>query len=245
MRIAHVSTASIALLLVLCGPAARGGVGIESVTPGQGVPDRETTLTVDGSSFAPGSRVSLLDGGPLLAATIPIADSQAMALRGTLLYVAAGTSLSVVDVASPATPVTLGTVDLGLYPTFLVADGDRLYLGRGYDGVVVFDLADPLHPLRRGSAPVNGYLLAGAISGPWLHVAANDSGFATLDVSDPDHPFVAGTLALPTGYAEAVARLDATHVLVAFAGYGLVVLDVSAPGGPRSKRRCPAPASPT
>lgn len=213
-------------------PAAPGmaasSLAVDAVTPAQGVPDVDVGLTITGSGFEPGTRVSLLQGGPYVAATIPVSDPSSMVLHGHVLYAGADAGVIAVDVTDPSAPVVVGPIITSTpWPSEMALAGDDVLYVTTYRSLSVFDATDPLHPVRRATLPLPGFSHRMIADGKRLYIAQGVDGLAVFDIANPYAPYLVGTLPC---IARDLARLDASHVLVAPAGTprAILVVDVAA-----------------
>jgi len=146
-------------------------------------------------------------------------------------------ALQVFDVADPADPTLLGTLDFDGVPHSLRVHGDVVYVGSGgVDGLLVIDVADPQAPSLIKTFPgthsfldIEGNLLA----------ADNGDGMGQyrmelFDITDPNSPVLVGEVETPPGLVRAVA-LDSTTAFLTIAGVVhdmVAIVDVVDPTNP-------------
>lgn len=150
--------------------------------------------------------------GVHVAASLP-PEARYLAAHGDHLYLS---SLHVVDVATPGSPVDLGAFagPDGVVKDLAVADG---YLFAAFTpgafgtfgGLAVFDLAAPGAPVLAGTVPLPGLATALAAGSGRAYVRTDDGYVHIIDVSDPAAPQVLGSLG-----AGAVTAFDATGDIV-------------------------------
>jgi hypothetical protein len=165
--------------------------------------------------------------GPLVAAPY----MPAVALQGTLAYVAERAQLHIADLADPAKPVVIGSAELLPPPVTDVAVlGDHAYLANGRGGLRVMNVADRTAPREVATfadpAPIkavaahDGFLLASA-----------ERCLVVLDVSDPARPREVATYDTDF-FAPAVATAGKLGCITVGDG-SLEVLDLSEPAAPQ------------
>ncbi|MDJ0867497.1 MAG: Ig-like domain-containing protein, partial [Myxococcota bacterium] len=156
-----------------------------------------------------------------------------LALDGDRLY-AFGSSLSVVDLRFPNSPVVLasGIATPGEPSGLAVADGIAV-LAAGSAGLRVLDVSDPSDPIEIGAFEPGGPGLAEhvVLLDGYALVAWGEAGLRVLDVRDPTQPRLAGELG-EVGLAPVhVSRIGSTAVLSD--GARIVWVDVTEPETPR------------
>ncbi|MEO2199351.1 MAG: hypothetical protein ABGY72_25140 [bacterium] len=151
---------------------------------------------------------------------------------GSLAVTADGNTLKVLDLSTPESPVTRGTLTLTDRIWDLVVDHDRAYVANGFVGFVVVDLADPDAPTVRGSYEVvsQGQTVSIALADNVVLTTNNQTGLNAFDVSDPTSPRLL-TSWLTGGYSRDVAGMG-TLGLVADQPDGLHVVNLSDPSNP-------------
>jgi hypothetical protein len=153
-------------------------------------------------------------------------------VSGTIAYVAAGSTLSVVDVGDPSVPKPRGTLKLPAAATAMAVSGSTVYLALGLDGVVVVDAGSPEKPVLVGSHKTRGETLRIAASGSRLVVSDRMAGAVILDVSDRTKPVSRGSY-YTDGYTRDVALADSTAYIVDSSNDFLVV-DIARSNGPEA-----------
>jgi len=104
------------------------------------------------------------------------------------VYVAYGTAgLRIIDVATPANPILLGTYDSPGEALGVVAVGDFAYIADRDSGVQVVNVANPASPTRVRNI-VTSRARGIAINGNLVYVATRDSGMIILNVANPGSP---------------------------------------------------------
>jgi hypothetical protein len=216
------------------------GLYVFDLTPATPVPltNRATTgwfhdVSVDGGVCA----VAALEDGcliydisnpnsPVLAATTAAGSRWVTAVRivGARVYLGAGNDLQLLDVTTPAAPVTGPSVATGGWVMGLAVAGGVCAVATDGAGVQLYDVS--------GAAPVlQSTILAVtrahgvAIDGSTLLIAAADSGLHLYDISDPAVPAARGTLATtPAAYDVTVAG---PRAFLSLGARRLAVVDVS------------------
>ena len=136
------------------------------------------------------------------------------------------------DLTTPESPVTRGSLTLTDRIWDLVVDGDYAYVANSFVGLVVVDLANPDLPVVRGSYEVvsQGQTVSVALADNVVLTTNNQTGLNAFDVSDPASPRLMSEW-LTGGYSRDVAGLGSL-ALVADQPDGLWVVDVSDPSDP-------------
>jgi hypothetical protein len=177
-----------------------------------------------------------------------------MALRGEVLYVAAGDGgLVVADVSNPEAPVARATLRSFGYTFGLAAQGERLYVAERSAGMRVFDISTPDRPVQVDSFTGAPWANTVAVSedGKHVFIADGERGLIILDTSTPGGLGERATFALPEAPASRRFRpidppplhvqvRDGFAYLAAF-DLGLLIVDVRSPSAPKLVARIEAP----
>lgn len=168
--------------------------------------------------------------------TFAAGDSEALALQGNLLYVAAeGGGLQIVDVTTPTAPDVKPPFSLSDEAQDVAVLGNYAYVAdRNGDGFLVIDVTDPNAPVRRGDvvAPGGEEARGVAVQGTWAYCAWSDAGLQAIDVTNPDAPAIMDALVLhdvgstdPSGARRVAVSGDYAYVMAD----ELHVVDISTP----------------
>ena len=163
----------------------------------------------------------------------------AVSADGDYVFYTDGTAIGVVDITTPASPVSLGTklgAELSGSGMGLFVDGNTLFLAAGTGGLYAIDVTDPSAPSVLESLDTPGNAYAVAASGTAAVVADDAGGVRVVDVSTVPAPTVVSQ-AQTSGNAEAVA-VDGDYAYVGDADGGLVAFDVSNPRAPDELWAC-------
>ncbi len=164
---------------------------------------------------------------------LDLRDSPSLAVDAGLAVIGDG-GLRWIDVSDVASPVDLGTTDLGALSFYAVeVDGSYVYAARG-DSFVVYDATDPAQPalVRTVAYPQGRSGRAMTIADDLLFAVSygDSSAITAFDLTDPSAPTPRGTLVID-GIINSVA---ADAKLVAYrkglGAYGVV--DFGDPDGP-------------
>ncbi len=171
----------------------------------------------------------------------PIADARQVAVEGGLAAVASGfQGLRLVDVSQPTSPMEVGSFDCaGAFAMGTALHGTVAFVGttlqRPHDKIElrVIDVTEPASPtlLAAWDAPADfGPFREMVVQDGRLYVA-EESGLGVVDVSDPAHPAALGHLwfDLERKMATVGVAVQGQYAYVAYAAYGLRVVDVSRP----------------
>ncbi len=166
--------------------------------------------------------------------------------RGDYLYVGAGSTINVWNMADPTHPAYVGRNADSPAPgpvSALAIVGDTLYAGwsspDGNAGITIYSLADPAHPL--GVGEFDDYAqsdykgpLGLVVSGSRLYIGDEQNGLIVADTANPLAPNVIGTL--PDVYEFDAMAVYGTQLLTtgnSFIGGRIVhVIDITTPTAP-------------
>ena len=137
-------------------------------------------------------------------------DAFGIDVVGTLAFVATRSSLAVVDISLPGTPVLVGTAPLTGVGTDVVVHGGIAYVAAGLGGLALFDVSVPAAPVLLGSLDTSGRARGVDVTSDALAVVADSgAGVHVIDVSDPVNPTLVGST-----HTRANNRSSAAHVQV-------------------------------
>lgn len=158
-------------------------------------------------------------------------QAQDVLIHRNRLYVAdlnnAGLVFDVSDpTVVPPAPISLPT---GINPLDVYADGDYIYFGTGFEGLVIFISTLPTGPQSISICPDATGVNALAVDGPYAYVTewATDS-IMSVNVSDPTNPVLLDTLVSATGQQYNGIAVGGGYAYVVD-GSGIGVIDVSDP----------------
>lgn len=205
-------------------------------------------------TFGPSLDVSAADGGAFFAAggesglwrlASPSAAAQrwldgslptgALAVRGSLVYLAVDSKIQTWDMTVPASPILLGETALPLPAVYLEISGDRLLASCQQAGVQIFDLSTGPLPVALGAFVFDGSAGQISLSGNLLAVAGGSGGVVLADVSSPAAPVQLSTWKPKTGGVSGVALGSASILWTTAGSQGVRSLDVSNPANPVAK----------
>ncbi len=159
--------------------------------------------------------------------------ASAVAVNGSLAYVALGPQLVVFDVADPAAPHPVGDpLWLGYdRVSDIVVAGQYAYLAGGPTGIHILDLATPSAPRAVAIYDTPGLASAIDIVGSLAYVADYQGGLRILDLTQPTAPVEVGHYDADNLYFNDVAVVG-RYAYIADQNSGLWILDVSTPAAP-------------
>ena len=148
-------------------------------------------------------------------------------LYGQYVMVADGhKGLRIIDTAEPSGLEEVGFLDTpGQAQRIVVAD-DHAYVADGDGGLRIIDISSPTSPEEVGFVATPGHAMDLAISGDWAYVSDGPGSLHVIDVSDPSQPIERND----TWWGGFLAV--AGQLLVAAAGDGLELHDISDPASP-------------
>jgi hypothetical protein len=155
-----------------------------------------------------------------------------LAVSGDIAIVTNGleTSCSIFDVADPAVPRLLDTVELPQYANVVTIAGTLAYVA-DYDNLLVIDIADPTDAQVVGSASLaHGCASRIIVRDGYAWVANVLFGLKVFSLADPRHPVLVSELALSYGTLD-VALSGSLAYLSGYMGE-LFVVDIANPAAP-------------
>ncbi|MFO7650730.1 MAG: T9SS type A sorting domain-containing protein [bacterium] len=135
---------------------------------------------------------------PLMAAGCNVvAAPKALALRDSLLYLAADGVFDIVNVARPRQPQVVGTVNLPDRTRNMFLRDTLAYVAQGYSGLKILSVAQPSSPREVGT-----YASVRSTHGVWVedtlaYIAEFDSGLTVVSVARPDSCYKVGSRLTP------------------------------------------------
>jgi hypothetical protein len=149
-------------------------------------------------------------------------------VNGSVAYVSAGKSLTLVDISDPAAPKRVGAYTFPeLIWGFTVAD-TTVYVAADTYGLGILDASNAAMPVLRGALKTPGQAKNVALFGTKALVADHVSGIDMIDVSTPARPVLIGSF-----FVDGFAKDVVTVGTLAFAldqPTGLSVFDLTKPG---------------
>jgi hypothetical protein len=136
---------------------------------------------------------------------------------------------NVVDFSDPASPKTLGTLDLSLYRLVIV--GQHGYTLRDKE-IGIFDLSDPAHPTQVGSLPRTSEIKKHAVDGTRLYLLSENYVMDTLDLTDPIHPRAVGQAHLDNLKPWSMVVANGRAWMAVYYSQSMVRLDLADPSHP-------------
>lgn len=171
-------------LLVYIEPVFALVPTVTSVTPDKGSLYSTTDTTIIGSNFEAGAKVSLINGGPVLAGTYSDTVYDVF-VSGDYAYVAGISSeLQVLDVSDPVNPTPVGSYPTPGTASRIFVEGDYAYVGEGSSGLTIINLNNS----NSVTLPTSDFVNAVFVSENYAYVADRYSGLLIIDVSEPLNP---------------------------------------------------------
>ena len=221
-RLAYVAAGTAGLLVVDVGdssaPALRSTVATPRSALGVAVSGTVAVVAWRDNNGGGISVVDVTDSlAPLVRGTLALQDPRAVAIQGTVAYVAdAFSGLALINIMDPAAPALIGSA-IGFGALDLDLSGTRLLVGTTDLGVQIFDVSNP------GLADPAGALPAPAVYGVTQMgqtgvALLGDGGALAMDLRVPSAPRVRGLIQVP-GFARDAFWVGDT--LLVAAGLGL------------------------
>ena len=163
-------------------------------------------------------------------------DTQSVFIEGHLLFLADDhEGLKIVNVTRKNKPYLIGRHDTAAARDVFVKD-DIAYVADTHKGLKLFDVSAPERPERIARVDTPGFAWGVFVEDDFAYVADHNI-FQVIDLSDPLNGFIAGSVAIPGGWAKRVVK-SGNHAYVPSSGKGLRIIDVSDPENPRESGRC-------
>jgi hypothetical protein len=159
--------------------------------------------------------------------TIPGAADR-LDVKGRFAYLAAGKTLTVVDVSNPAAPKRTGSYEAPEKIWGFRVVGSLVYLAADFFGLGIVEVSENGSPTLRGSVKTPGQAKNVTVVGTRALVADHMSGVDHIDVSNAAKPVTLGSFFLD-GYARDVVSSGSLAYAVD-APTGLYIFDLSKPG---------------
>jgi hypothetical protein len=160
-------------------------------------------------------------------------DADALDLVGNLLYLSTDVDHSapeffIYDIANPAAPALVGSLDVVAFVHDVQVFGDTAYLIRNANGPLVVDVSNPSAPQLLGKIPLSfGDAYDLDVEGDLTILAADEEDLVLFDVSStPTGDFV-GQSILPTDVRDLVIEGDIA--ILGTADSALTLMDISDP----------------
>jgi hypothetical protein len=185
---------------------------------------RRLTISV-GVLLAVVGEFSAAEDCPERVGRAPQGVTQAVLADGALAFVGNGAALEVVDLAIPASPVLIGSLEFDSHIRSLALDTTRVYVGTLH-GFHVIDVGTPSAPVELGALALFGFKSAIGASGTTACIVEG-SEVIVVDVSDPAAPMVVGSWS--GSYSDDVVVAGRYAYVMAD---GLKVLDLDDPTDP-------------
>ncbi len=205
--------------LLATEPAYSATPTVTSVTPSTGPTDLPTSVTIKGTNFEPGARVSLINGGPFLAGSYVTDRASDVYVSGNYAYVVDGKAgLKIIDISDPASPVLVGSYETPGKAHAVYVSGYYAYVSVNYPwlGLLVIDISNSSTPTLAGKIPLDRYTVSMHISGNYIYLI-DSYYFQIINISEPVAPELVVSLNL--GFMD-IMLLD----LYASDGYAYVTM---------------------
>lgn len=160
----------------------------------------------------------------------PDFDYPSLALGSSHAYVASGTRVFIINVASASTPQLLHYVEMNDRVLDVAVVGTTLYVAGTNFGLRILDVTAPAIPINLGGRTTLGTPRGIMVVGGYAYLAEGATGLEIIDVHDPTALTRTGTYNT-TGAANDVF-VAGSYAYVADGSAGLQVLQLSNPGPP-------------
>jgi len=148
---------------------------------------------------------------PAPAQSVRFTPAGSIAVRGDMIridggraYLAAGNTLTIVDISNPSAPKRLGAYDVPDRIWGFSVAGSRAYMACDLHGVVILDVSNPAKVTQVGYYKTKGQAHSVEVFGKKALVADHMLGVAYLDISNESKPVLLGSVFVE-GYPRYVA----------------------------------------
>lgn len=171
---------------------------------------------------------------PSLTATVEVATgtvAEGIATSGTYAYVAGGgAGFKIYDIATPANPSLVISLDTLEYCESVVISGQYAYIaaaGRSH----ILDISNPSAPSYTGQiAGYGGYHQYINVRSGYAYICNYDASLSVVNVTNPASPV--NVVDVPSGYRTARVIFDGNYAYVAVGDSGMNIYNVSNPASP-------------
>lgn len=143
-------------------------------------------------------------------------------------YVAAGLDLRIVDVADPAAPVIVSSLDTAARD--VVVSGTCAYVV-DEEALKIVDVGRPTDPRLLGTVDTPGEAMRLVVAGEHAYVADGLAGLTVIDIIEPDAPRIVGQFDTPGIAQDLVVVGSLAYVVERYSG--LQVIDIADPEHPQ------------
>ncbi len=149
-----------------------GNVGIGTTTPA-------SKLALVGGNF-----MHKASGNPTKVGSVTYSTASSTVVSGRYAFVADGSNIRVVDVATSTQPVEVASLALSDEAHGLALAGNYLYVANLGQGLTAVDVSNPASPIKISSVATVGNAEDVSVSGKYAYVA-DGGNFNVIDISHP------------------------------------------------------------
>ncbi len=150
---------------------------------------------------------------------------------GTVAYFAdGGGGLRAIDISNPSSPTDLSYASIRGIASKVAFAGDVAVVAGGWGGLMLVDISDSAQLARLSVLEMPSSSVGVAAVGETVYLANTLSGVRVFDISTPSNPVEVAVMDTQGAYAVAPAG---QYTVVADDSGGMVVLELSAQGGPK------------
>jgi hypothetical protein len=114
--------------------------------------------------------------------------------QGEYAYIAAGRTLTIVDVRDPAAPKRAGSYAFPEMIWGLTLSGNLAYVAADTAGLVILDVSNPAAPVLRGTLKTPGQAKSVALASNTAYVADHVRGIDVVSLASPAAPMLSGSV---------------------------------------------------
>lgn len=171
---------------------------------------------------------------PSLTATVEVASGttiEGIATSGTYAYVAGGgAGFKVYNIATPASPSLVVSIDSLEYCESVVISGQYAYIAAGSRSHIL-DITNPATPVYVGRIDAyGGYHQYLNVRSGYAYVCNYDAGLAVVNITNPASPV--NVMEIPTGFRTARIIFDGNYGYIAVGDSGVLIYNVVNPAAP-------------
>jgi len=171
---------------------------------------------------------------PTLIGSYVANDVRSIVVSGSTAYIGtAGSGWLMLNVATPTTPLLLGSYNTGgLGYSSLAVSGSTLYAAGASNGLQIFNVATPASPSLLGTYTAPHAALGVVISGTTAFVAYGTSGLHVVNVATPASPILIGSYPTTGNFVALAVSGSTVYLANNNIDHGLYIINVATPASP-------------
>ena len=176
--------------------------------------------------------------------TVALATNGTLGQAGSLLYLAWGNGLTVLDAADPTALKVVGALPINQSVRAVLVRGSLIYVATTNfqtHHLLVIDVAQPNAPVVRASLDLPSWARNMSVAGDRMYIATAERGLQILDVAQPQRPQIIGSYLFTSPYTTQSVATDGGLVylleLLSSGTSTLHIVDLANPAAPHTLNR--------